>query len=117
VYARGRGPCARRRCIERGSCTEGGHRGPATEDRHALDTAIIDVVERADPPVGRTRTVEILRGGRSKVIVKYGYDTLDRYGDFAALRADEVLDRVDGLLGEGKLRSTGGKFPKLAVAA
>jgi ATP-dependent DNA helicase RecQ len=87
--------------------------------RHAvdLDTAIIEVVEHADPPVGRTRTVEILRGGRSKVIVKYGYDALDRYGALAAMRADEVLHRVDELLREGKLRSTGGKFPKLALAA
>ena len=51
------------------------------------------------------------------MIVKYGYDALDRYGAFAAMRADEVLHRVDELLGEGKLRSTGGKFPKLALAA
>ena len=33
-------------------------------------TAIVDVVATASPAVGRTRTVEILRGGRSKVIAK-----------------------------------------------
>jgi ATP-dependent DNA helicase RecQ len=82
-----------------------------------LDDAIFSVVRQAEPSVGRTRTVEILRGGRSKVIVKYGYDTLDRYGTLAGMRADEVLQRVDELLGQGKLRSTGGKFPKLALAA
>ncbi|HSD80613.1 MAG TPA: ATP-dependent DNA helicase RecQ, partial [Solirubrobacteraceae bacterium] len=30
-----------------------------------LDAAILDVAARAEPPVGRTRAVEILRGGRS----------------------------------------------------
>lgn len=82
-----------------------------------LDEAIFSVIRQADPSVGRTRAVEILRGGRSKVVVKYGYDGLDRYGDFAGLRADDVLQRVDDLLGQGKLRSTGGKFPKLVLAA
>jgi ATP-dependent DNA helicase RecQ len=99
------------------SAVPGRTRAPSSRPGGDLDTAIIEVVERADPPVGRTRAVEILRGGRSKVIVKYGYDTLDRYGTFAALRADQVLRRVDELLGEGRLRSTGGRFPKLAVAA
>src|ERR671928_1979811 len=33
----------------------------------ALDDAILDVIAGADPSVGRTRAVEILRGGRSKV--------------------------------------------------
>ena len=53
---------------------------------------------RAEPAVGRTRAVEILRGGRSKVVAKYSYDGLPRYGAFAHLRADEVLERVDALL-------------------
>ena len=33
-----------------------------------LDGAILDIVTRAMPGVGRTRAVEILRGGRSKAI-------------------------------------------------
>ena len=41
-----------------------------------LDAAIVDVVDTASPAVGRTRTVEILRGGRSKVIAKNSYDGL-----------------------------------------
>ena len=81
-----------------------------------LDDAIIGVVRSAEPPVGRTRAVEILRGGRSKVVEKHGYDGLDVYGAFAGLRADDVLGRVDELLAEGTLASTGGRFPKLTVA-
>jgi ATP-dependent DNA helicase RecQ len=80
-----------------------------------LDAAIVDVVTGAEPSVGRTRTVEILRGGRSQVVRKNAYDGLPAYGTFAHLRAEEVLARVDELLDEGRLVSTGGAYPKLRV--
>jgi ATP-dependent DNA helicase RecQ len=80
-----------------------------------LDGAIFAIVQRAEPAVGRTRTVEILRGGRSKVVARNGYDALPGYGQFQQLRADEVLARVDELIDDGRLRSTGGRFPKLVV--
>ena len=86
--------------------------GPAPGD---LDAAIVDVVTGAEPSVGRTRTVEILRGGRSQVVRKNAYDGLPAYGTFAHLRADEVLTRVDELLAEGRLASTGGAYPKLRL--
>jgi ATP-dependent DNA helicase RecQ len=91
----------------------GGPDGPVPGN---LDEAILGVVGSAQPPVGRTRAVEILRGGRSKVVVQNAYDGLAAYGSFAHLRSDEVLGRVDELLREGTLRSTGGRFPKLAAA-
>ena len=81
-----------------------------------LDRAILDVVVSAQPPVGRTRAVEILRGGRSKVVAQHAYDALSGYGTFAHLRSEEVLGRVDELLVAGRLRSTGGRFPKLRAA-
>ena len=81
-----------------------------------LDEAILDVVVSARPPVGRTRAVEILRGGRSKVVVQNAYHDLEGYGAFAHLRSEEVLVRVDELVQAGRLRSTGGRFPKLAAA-
>ncbi|HWD74218.1 MAG TPA: RecQ family ATP-dependent DNA helicase [Solirubrobacteraceae bacterium] len=87
-----------------------------TADGGDLDHAIVEVVTTARPPVGRTRAVEILRGGRSKVVAQYAYDALAGYGAFAHLRSDEVLARVDQLLQAGRLRSTGGRFPKLAAA-
>ncbi len=82
-------------------------------DADALDNAILSVVEAAEPPVGRTRTVEILRGGRSKVIKQHAYDGMPEYGTYGHLSGPDVLDRVDGLLTRGVLRSTGGRFPKL----
>jgi ATP-dependent DNA helicase RecQ len=81
-----------------------------------LDAAILEVVVSAHPPVGRTRAVEILRGGRSKVVAQYAYDALAGYGAFAHLRSEEVLGRVDELLVAGRLLSTGGRFPKLRTA-
>ena len=89
-----------------------GHTAPAGD----LDSAIVDVVVAARPPIGRTRAVEILRGGRSKVIAEYDYDQLSAYGAFAHLRSGDVLGRVDELLQAGRLRSTGGRFPKLRAA-
>ncbi len=81
-----------------------------------LEAAIVEVVSRARPSVGRTRTVEILRGGRSRVIRDNAYDGLPNYGAYAHLSRDDVLEQVDGLLAAGTLRSTGGAFPKLARA-
>ena len=78
--------------------------------------AIVAVLRAASPGVGRTRCVEILRGGRSKVVLKYGYDELPGYGDFGDWRADELLAEVDAMLADGTLESTGGRFPKLVVA-
>ena len=88
--------------------------GPPPGD---LDAAIVDVVTGAEPSVGRTRTVEILRGGRSQVVRKNAYDGLPAYGTFSHLRADQVLARVDELLDEGRLVSTGGAYPKLRLGA
>jgi RecQ family ATP-dependent DNA helicase len=81
-----------------------------------ISDAIVAVVESAEPSVGRTKTVEILRGGRSKALLKYSYDALPGYGEFADWRADEVLARVDALIDSGRLRSTGGRYPTLRVA-
>jgi ATP-dependent DNA helicase RecQ len=81
-----------------------------------LDQAIVALVRTARPPVGRTRAVEILRGGRSRVIAEYSYDALPSYGEFAHLRSTDVLGQVDQLLADGALRSTGGRFPKLRAA-
>src|SRR2546423_1534732 len=78
-----------------------------------LDDAILAVVAQAQPAVGRTRAVEILRGGRSRVVLDNRYDELALHGAFAHLRSDDVLGRVDELVTEGRLRSTGGEVPQL----
>jgi ATP-dependent DNA helicase RecQ len=87
----------------------------ASGEDAGLDDAILSVVSAAEPSVGRTRCVEILRGGRSKVIKEHAYDGLPEYGTFGHLHGDSVLGRVDELLQAGTLRSTGGRFPKLEL--
>ena len=89
---------------------------PNAGNLDVLDEAILDVVASAQPEVGRTRAVEILRGGRSKVIERHSYDGLPHYGTWSHLTSAAVLGRVDALLAAGTLRSTGGRFPKLEVA-
>ncbi|MGI8414308.1 MAG: RecQ family ATP-dependent DNA helicase [Solirubrobacteraceae bacterium] len=99
-----------------GAAAGAGAHAPLTEGsagKASLDEAIIKVVRSARPSVGRTRAVEILRGGRSKVIATQAYDELADYGAFAHLRSADVLGRVDQLLAAGTLGSTGGRFPKL----
>ena len=56
------------------------------------------MVATAQPEVGRTRAVEVLRGGRSKVVAKYSYDGLPHYGAYGHLSGSAVLARVDALL-------------------
>jgi ATP-dependent DNA helicase RecQ len=73
-------------------------------------------VETCDPPLGRNRCVEVLRGGRSAELRRRGYDGLPAYGTYGHLRAPAVLARVDALLEAGALRQTFGRFPKLVLA-
>ncbi|ADB49258.1 RecQ family ATP-dependent DNA helicase [Conexibacter woesei] len=77
-----------------------------------LDETILELVASAEPPVGRARAVEILRGSRSKAIDEHSYDGLPAYGTFAHLRGEEVMQRVDMLNARGALprlrRSTRG---------
>jgi ATP-dependent DNA helicase RecQ len=88
---------------------------PRPGDDVDLERAVMRVVASATPAVGRTRAVEILRGGRAKALVQHGYDGLPEYGTFDHLSAGEVLTRIDELVEAGRLRSTGGAFPKLEL--
>ena len=92
------------------------HRPAAAADLAALDEAIVEVVALARPSLGRTRAVEVLRGGRSKVLLKHGWDGLPHYGTFGHLSGPSVLARVDALLDAGTLKSSGGHYPVLEAA-
>ena len=105
----------------RGGRTGGGprqlaQRPVAADDVEALDEAIVEVVALARPSLGRTRAVEVLRGGRSKVLLKHGWDGLPNYGAFGHMAGKAVLERVDALLEAGTIRSSGGHYPVLEAA-
>jgi ATP-dependent DNA helicase RecQ len=82
-----------------------------------LDSAIIAVAGAARPAVGRTTCAEILHGSRSKKIQRNSYDGLPAYGASSHMRRADILARVDELIDEGRLQSTGGPYPVLRVAA
>jgi ATP-dependent DNA helicase RecQ len=82
-----------------------------------LDDAIIQVASVARPAVGRTTCAEILHGSRSKKIQRNSYDGLPAYGASAHMRRADILARVDTLIEEGRLETTGGPYPVLRVAA
>jgi ATP-dependent DNA helicase RecQ len=92
------------------------HRPAVPGDTAALDEAIVEVVALARPSLGRTRAVEVLRGGSSKVLLKHGWDGLPHYGTFGHLSGPAVLERVDALLDAGTLKSSGGHYPVLEAA-
>jgi ATP-dependent DNA helicase RecQ len=92
------------------------HRPAVGGDVAALDEAIVEVVALARPSLGRTRAVEVLRGGRSKVLLKHGWDGLPHYGTFGHLNGATVLERVDALLHAGTITSSGGRYPVLEAA-
>jgi ATP-dependent DNA helicase RecQ len=82
-----------------------------------LDDAIISVAASAQPSVGRTTCAEILHGSRSKKIQRNSYDGLPAYGISSHMRRADILARVDELIGDGRLQTTGGPYPVLRVAA
>jgi ATP-dependent DNA helicase RecQ len=82
-----------------------------------LDEAIIAVAGGARPAVGRTTCAEILHGSRSKKIQRNSYDGLPAYGSSSHMRRADILARVDELIDEGRLETSGGPYPVLRVAA
>ena len=82
-----------------------------------LDSAIISVAQTARPAVGRTTCAEILHGGRSKKLLRNSYDGLPAYGTSSRMRRADILARVDELIEEGRLETSGGPYPVLRLPA
>ena len=82
-----------------------------------LDEAIVSVARGARPAVGRTTCAEILHGARNQKIKRNSYDGLPAYGSSAHMRRADILARVDELIQEGTLETTGGPYPVLRAAA
>jgi ATP-dependent DNA helicase RecQ len=81
-----------------------------------LDDAIVSVARTARPAVGRTTCAEILHGARTQKIARNSYDGLPAYGCSAHLRRADILARVDRLIDDGRLVSSGGAYPVLRAA-
>jgi ATP-dependent DNA helicase RecQ len=96
---------------------KGGSSRSGTARHETMDAAILSVVRTAKPSIGRTRVAEVLRGGQAKAIVRNAWDELPEYGTYAHLSAKRVVDRIDAMIEEGLLASTGGARPTLKATA
>ncbi|MBA3300367.1 MAG: ATP-dependent DNA helicase RecQ [Thermoleophilaceae bacterium] len=82
-----------------------------------LDDAIISVAEQARPKVGRTTCAAIVGGAQTQKIQRNSYDGLPGYGVSAGMRQKDIVARIDRLIEEGRLATTGGHYPVLEVPA
>jgi ATP-dependent DNA helicase RecQ len=78
-----------------------------------LDEAIISVARMAQPAVGRTTCAEILHGARTKKIERNSYDGLPAYATSSHMRRADIVKRIDELIEEKRLSTTGGAYPVL----
>ena len=83
----------------------------------SLDEAILSVAQTASPRVGRTTCAAIVHGARTKKIEKNSYDGLPAYGASSHVRRAEILERIDELIGDGRLATSRGPYPVLSVAS
>jgi ATP-dependent DNA helicase RecQ len=79
----------------------------------SLDDAIVSVARFAKPSVGRTTCAEILHGARTKKIERNSYNGLPAYGTSSNMRRADILARIDELIEEQRLQTTGGPYPVL----
>ena len=63
--------------------------------------------------VGRTTCAEILHGARNKKIERNSYDGLPGYGTSSHMRRADIVSRIDELIEEKKLATSGGAYPVL----
>jgi ATP-dependent DNA helicase RecQ len=83
----------------------------------SLDEAIVSIARMARPAVGRTTCAEILHGARTQKIRRNSYDGLPAYGVSAHMRRADILARVDALIDDGRLETSGGPYPVLRDVA
>ena len=84
---------------------------PEPASLESLDDAIVSVARMARPAVGRTTCAEILHGARTQKIKRNSYDGLPAYGISARMRRADILARVDELIDEGRIETSGGPYP------
>jgi ATP-dependent DNA helicase RecQ len=88
---------------------------PEPEAIADLDEAILSVARGARPAVGRTTCAAILHGARTQKIERNSYDGLPAYGASSHMRRADILARIDELIEERRLATSGGAYPVLKV--
>lgn len=78
-----------------------------------LRRAILDLTEMLSGKVGRTTIASILSGSKAKKIMDKGFDELAAYASYSHVRNELIMDTIDELVDERKLRIVQGMYPKL----
>jgi superfamily II DNA helicase RecQ len=87
---------------------------PLSVDERA---AVLQAVDETRGSVGRTRLTQILRGGRARDLVAAGHHRLDSHAELAHRTESHVLELIDGLIAEGVLEKTEGRYPLVRRAS
>ena len=88
---------------------------PEPESIADLDDAILSVARNARPAVGRTTCAAILHGARTQKIERNSYDGLPAYGVSSHMRRADILARIDELIEQKRLDTSGGPYPVLKL--
>jgi ATP-dependent DNA helicase RecQ len=72
---------------------------------------VLRAVGRLTRPVGKTNLARALRGSRARALSRGGLLAIPEHGALAGYGEAEVGAAIDALLGEGRLRRTGRKYP------
>ncbi|MBK9773556.1 MAG: RecQ family ATP-dependent DNA helicase [Candidatus Obscuribacter sp.] len=89
--------------------------GYDTTGLDALSQSIILLTGQLKGQVGRTTVAGILSGSQNKKLKEKGLDQNALYGTFAHKRQESIMEAIDALIEEGKLRVIPGMYPKLTL--
>lgn len=89
--------------------------GGNTRDMDALSQSIILLTGQLKGQVGRTTIAGVLSGSQNKKLKEKGLDQNALFGTFAHKKQESILEAIDTLIEEGKLRVIPGMYPKLTL--
>jgi ATP-dependent DNA helicase RecQ len=74
-------------------------------------TVVLSAVGRLTRPVGKTNLARALRGSRARALARGGLLSMPEHGALAQHSEAQLTAAIDALVGEGRLRRTGRKYP------
>jgi len=79
------------------------------------DSVILETIKGTDERYGVLRIAEILKGSKSKDILEDGLEGYRHYGIMGHLTIKKIKEKIEKLLEEKRVYSTGGLYPKIRI--
>jgi ATP-dependent DNA helicase RecQ len=86
-------------------------RAPAAELPADALAIVMRAVGQITRPVGRTNLARALRGSRARALARGGLLAMPEHGALAEYSEEQIAAAIDALLGDGRLRRAGRKYP------